>query len=123
VIWRPTMLLLCLIAALAGSPLRQAEAAGDLARSLAELDGGDVIEAIDGGVGDDAGESILTAGGRTSLHPIGLDVPALGDPSCPPAIAGANSPSDGDILAPAHPADPLAAHHARRFSRLQTFRF
>ena len=29
--WRPTMFLLCLIAAMAGSPLRQAEAAGDLA--------------------------------------------------------------------------------------------
>src|SRR5262249_42015003 len=33
-VWRPTMFLLCLIAALAGTPLRQAEAAGDLARSL-----------------------------------------------------------------------------------------
>lgn len=121
--WRPTMFLLCLIAALAGSPLRQAEAAGDLARSLAELDGGDVIETIDGGVGDDAGESILAAGGRTCLHPINLDGPSLGDPPSSPILAGANSPSDVGVLAPAHPTDPLAAHHARRFARLQAFRF
>jgi hypothetical protein len=58
--WRPTMLVLCLIAAMAGTPLRQAEAAGDLARSLAELDDGAVLEEIDGLVGDDAGEAIVS---------------------------------------------------------------
>lgn len=54
---RPTMSLLCLIAALAGAPLRQGEAADDLARSMAEA--GPLVEATDGGVGDDAGLSVL----------------------------------------------------------------
>ncbi|MGO9469930.1 MAG: hypothetical protein ACLQIB_35810 [Isosphaeraceae bacterium] len=60
--WRPTMFLLCLIAALSGTPLRQAEAASDFARSFGELGQGDVIETIDGGVGDDEEASVLKAG-------------------------------------------------------------
>jgi hypothetical protein len=65
---RPTMVLLCLIAALSGTPLRQAEAASDFARSHSELGQGYAIELIDGGVGDDSGETILKAGGDT--HPL-----------------------------------------------------
>ena len=49
--WRLTMLLLCLIAAFSGTPLRQAEAASDFARSRSEL-GQDHVETIDGGVGE-----------------------------------------------------------------------
>jgi hypothetical protein len=62
-VWRLTMFLLCLIAALSGTPLRQAEAASDFARSLGELGQGTIIETIDGGVGDDKEASILRAGG------------------------------------------------------------
>jgi hypothetical protein len=47
------MVLLSLIAALAGTPMRLAEAADDIACSLAELGGGGVVEIPDGGVGDD----------------------------------------------------------------------
>ena len=61
--WRFTMFFSCLIAALAGSPLRQAEAAGDLGLAGRRVVG-DVIETVDGGVGDDAGETTLTASGR-----------------------------------------------------------
>ncbi len=60
--WRLTMFLLCLIAALSGTPLRQAEAASDFARSFGEFGQGDVIETIDGGVGDDEEASVLKAG-------------------------------------------------------------
>jgi len=63
--WRSTMLLLCLIAALSGTPLRQAEAASDFARSRAEL-GQDYVETIDGSVGDDAEVAVLKDGGDTS---------------------------------------------------------
>jgi hypothetical protein len=52
--------LLSLIAALAGTPLREAEAASDLACSLAELGDGDHVEEIDGGVGDDSGATITS---------------------------------------------------------------
>jgi hypothetical protein len=60
------MLLLCLIAAVSGTPLRQVEAAGDFIRSQAEL-GQDHIEMIDGGVGDDAEVAVLKDGGDTSV--------------------------------------------------------
>ncbi|MFO0954755.1 MAG: hypothetical protein U0835_27050 [Isosphaeraceae bacterium] len=52
------LFLLGLTAAAAGTPLRQSEAAADFARSLAEIDDGDVLEEVDGGVGDDAGDTI-----------------------------------------------------------------
>ena len=52
--WRWTMLVMCLIAALSGTPLRQAEAASDLARALADLDASGDVEVPDGGVGDDS---------------------------------------------------------------------
>ena len=53
--------LLSLLAALSGTPLRQAEAASDLARSLAELLPAADLESPDGGVGDDSGVGTLTA--------------------------------------------------------------
>jgi hypothetical protein len=56
------MILLCLIAALSGTPLRHAEAASDFARSRAGL-GQNHVEAIDGGVGDDAEVAVLKDGG------------------------------------------------------------
>jgi hypothetical protein len=116
------MFLLCLIAALAGSPLRQAEAAGDLARSLAELDGGDVIEVIDGGVGDDAGESILTTGGRARAGATS-EPPAIDHGPFPPrASTESLPPGDADSRSP-HPAGPLTSDPARRYAWLQAFRF
>lgn len=87
---RPWMTLLCLIAALSGSPLRQAEAACDLARSLDELAGDHVIETIDGGVGDDSGETVLKAGAEsqpdtmTAGGPPSLLTPVLSPPSLDP---------------------------------------
>ena len=117
--WRFTMLLLCLIAALAGSPLRQAEAAGDLARSLAELDGGDVIEAVDGGVGDDAGETTLTASGRACAGRK-FEAPGIDDGPCP---AYACPSTDGDDTPTHHPARRRPPDPAHPYAWLQSFRF
>src|SRR3954466_10527217 len=49
--------LLSLIAALTGMPLRQAEAAADLSRSLVELLQPANLEIPDGGVGEDSGDT------------------------------------------------------------------
>ncbi len=53
--------MLSLLAALTGTPLRQAEAAADLSRSLAVLFQPANLEPPDGGVGDDSGVVIATA--------------------------------------------------------------
>jgi hypothetical protein len=120
--WRPTMRLLCLIAALAGTPLRQAEAAGDLARSLAELDGGGVVEEIDGGVGDDAGEAIVRASdGPCSSQE--TNAPTPDDwPRITPAAVGS--------LSPRHPTGPgdrptsrTSVDSSRRHAWLHRFLF
>ena len=55
---RRLMFALSLIAILTATPLRLAEAAEDLARSLAELGNGVNLEEVDGGVGDDSGATI-----------------------------------------------------------------
>ncbi len=56
---RRVIFVLSMLAALTGTPLRQAEAWSDLARSLAELDSTDAnLEEVDGGVGDDSGDAI-----------------------------------------------------------------
>jgi hypothetical protein len=87
-----TMLVLCLVAALSGTPLRQAEAAGDLARALGELEQGQVIEIVDGGVGDDTNVSILKAGAIASRQASALLMPADPLPALrkTPALAAQN---------------------------------
>lgn len=50
-----------LLVVLMGTPLRQAEAAYDLSRALAELFQAANIETPDGGVGDDSGVGTLNA--------------------------------------------------------------
>jgi hypothetical protein len=60
-------LLVALIVTLAGTPFRLAEAASDLARSAVESDRSGAIEVIDGGVGDDSGETIRAEVARDSI--------------------------------------------------------
>ena len=55
---RRLMLLLSLIAAFAGTPLRLAEAAEDLERILTDSGVDGEIETTDGGVGDDSGVTV-----------------------------------------------------------------
>ena len=59
--------LLILVAALTGTPLRQAEAAGDLGRSLRELVQPANMEEPDGGVGDDSGVGTLSTSHAIAL--------------------------------------------------------
>jgi hypothetical protein len=119
--WRLVMCVLCLIAALSGTPLRQAEAASDFARSLGELGEGHVIELIDGGVGDDTEASILNAGGdMRSLHAvILLELADL--PFEPPLVAIAPPDDGGRRLAGLSEALPISS--ARRFAWLERFLF
>ena len=70
--WRLTMFFLCLVAALSGTPLRQAEAAADYARTVGECERGEVLHDVDGGVGDDKEASILPASGNTQLLPAAM---------------------------------------------------
>jgi hypothetical protein len=56
------MFAMSLIAALSGTPLRQAEAANDFVRCLTDVAEGQDIDDVDGGVGDDSGATILRAG-------------------------------------------------------------
>ena len=110
------MFLLSLLAALAGTPLRQAEAAGDLARSLAEVGCGDVLEPADGGVGDDAGDT-LKADASPAPHP-----PAASDAL--PAPFTLSTPGPRLVVLP-----PTDCSHAppagspRRHALLQRFLF
>lgn len=59
--------LMTLIAALTGTPLRQAEAADDFCRSMIELLQPANIEIPDGGVGDDSGVGTLSGPHTCSL--------------------------------------------------------
>lgn len=56
-----------LIAALTGTPLRQAEAAADFCRTMFESQQAANIEVPDGGVGDDSGVGTLSGPLSTSL--------------------------------------------------------
>jgi hypothetical protein len=117
--WRLTMYLLCLIAALSGTPLRQAEAANDLARTLGEFGEGRLIEPIDGGVGDDAEASILKAGGDTqSMSTIAFL--AMTDVQCTPLIPRSSLQNVSDRCR-VDPCGWLPASSVRRLAWLQCF--
>jgi hypothetical protein len=108
------MVLLSLIAALAGTPMRLAEAADDIACSLAELGCGDVIEIPDGGVGDDPEAAIRADIGHITAPSADVDgfsgYPIL-DPPVPPHIFR---------LEAGRPTRP-AASLPRRLAMLQCF--
>ena len=82
--------LITLIAALTGAPLRQAEAAGDFCRSVADLFQPSGLETPDGGVGDDSGVGTLSAPHTYGLaDPLASDAPPIllpdsaGSPAAP----------------------------------------
>lgn len=82
---RRWMLMLSLIAALAGTPSRIIEAAYDLAGTMAEMDGGGVIEITDGGVGDDHDAAIHAESAQASwMADVSAPLPSIepwGNPS------------------------------------------
>ena len=113
---------LALLAALSGTPLRQAEAASDFARSAAEWLQAGSVEEPDGGVGDDSGVCA-----RTSDVPREL-ADALGAagsyvltyPPPPPAFQGLTPAEAAEYRARvARPQAPPGSRHAW----LQVFRF
>lgn len=111
------MLFLCLVAALLGTPLRQAEAAEDFARAMAGIDQDHDIESVDGGVGDDPELSITEdPASAIALPDVALLVPAFWDILRPTSEASRLVFVD----APRHHAGDRSA---RRLARLQRFRF
>jgi hypothetical protein len=119
--WPRTMFVLCLLASLSGTPLRQAEAASDFARSIADFgqDGG--VETIDGGIGDDQDVSLLKAGSETqrlaaTLNPTFADAVLL---PLSPVSPLAASLDERRLLPPRFP----AAGSLRQFAWLQCFLF
>jgi hypothetical protein len=119
--WRLTMFLLCLIAALSGTPLRQAEAADDFARTFGECGQGDALQTVDGGVGDDKEVSILKAGGDTRSLPAAtlLATADINFASLIPAsfLAKLGDHRHADV------SSLLPVSSARRFAWLQCFLF
>lgn len=74
---------LSLVVIVSAAPARQVEAAGDLARTMAERDEDHRVEEIDGGVGDD------------SLEATRADAPAASWAEVPLEPLGFNAPSGG----------------------------
>ncbi len=115
--WR-LMFGISLVAILSGSLSRQAEAASDLARTLAELGGDDRVEEVDGGVGDDSLEALeadLAGSGALAAiapEPSGLDAWS-GVPPSEPGRGWTNPP----IIS------RLSTQSSRRQATLQRFLF
>jgi hypothetical protein len=111
-IWR-LMIVLGLLAAIGGTPLRLVEAADDLARALADLDEPDDLEPSDPGVGDDSGVAPWKAGATLPPCPA-----TIGPPS--PLLARASSCLDRLLHAfNAQPSGPAP----RRLAWLQALLF
>jgi hypothetical protein len=120
-VWRLTMFLLCLIAALSGTPLRQAEAANDFVRSFGEIGQGDVLQTVDGGIGDDMELSILKARGDTQSLQATMLL-AMSVVHFTPLIPASFLPKIGD-RGPVDLLGLLPTSSARRFAWLQCFLF
>jgi hypothetical protein len=109
------MLLLSLIAAFCGTPLRLAEASADLARSFAELGDDAGIECIDGGVGDDSDATIRTSVTRLSTSlAYAHDFTAI--------VVVAPSPPADALVGSGEPPDPKPTCLLQRLAWLQCFR-
>lgn len=118
---RSILQILGLLAAFCGTPLRQAEAAGDFARGVAEIMLGQVIEPVDGGVGDDSGVTVAKLGAEPRPN-----APAASSRLRPPSIDRAKAPSlaRGPVVGSAPlPPWPPPAPTLRRLACHQHFRF
>jgi hypothetical protein len=113
---RVWLFLLSLVAALTGTPLRQAEAAHDFACAIADRLGGDDIKEIDGGVGDDYETAVHRApSGARWILSVGEALPA---PLIPrPILRDAFPDLPGDAIGDSPPP------RARRLALLQSFLF
>lgn len=109
--------LFSLLAALTGTPLRHAEAAADLTRTLAESSQAADLEVPDGGVGDDSGVGTLIAPHDLAADSVAGAVLFF----LPPPAPFVTSPTadDGLWVRVWWPQSPPT----QRFAWLQTFRF
>jgi hypothetical protein len=113
---RVSLFLLSLVAALTGTPLRQAEAAHDFVSAVADRLGGDDIKEIDGGVGDDSETAVHKApSDARRILSIGEALPA---PLIPrPILRDAFPKLSRDAIGDSPPP------RARRLALLQSFLF
>jgi hypothetical protein len=88
---------LCLVAAVSGAFLRQAEAAADIASALAELGDGGSAEEPDGGVGDEPESGLPRAGFCSLIRP--LDASDLSGANGLVARASAHRPLQAESMA------------------------
>lgn len=106
-----------LLAALTGTPLRHAEAADDLARSLAESVYNANLEVPDGGVGDDSGDVTLTTPHSPAAEPVApVDLAFLPPSPIPVPTSAAEEGLWERVWWPQSPP-------TLRFAWLQVFRF
>ncbi|WP_435021035.1 hypothetical protein TA3x_002151 [Tundrisphaera sp. TA3] len=108
---------IALLVAITGTPLRQAEAASDLSRSLAGLFEPADVEPLDGAVGDDSGDGTLTA----SHGPQADAPPVAGLSFLPPPSSTVRTPAAEEGLW--ERAWWPQAPPRRRHAWLQVFRF
>jgi hypothetical protein len=118
---RRSLALLCLVAALAAPLLCQADAADELARSLAEL----VVPGVIEPTGADGCAGLCQASMKAEAHPgVGLDT----SPEAPPGAILAAIVPPAPSRRPDGPRAPGSAawpsdHAPRRQARLQVFLF
>ena len=119
--WR-LMFSLSLVAILSATPARQAEAASDFARSMAEVGEGNRVEEVDGGVGDDSVEALKAdAPGMTAHPPVARWSNTLGLANRPGVLDRGGS---GDAKLRASTTTPWhSSRSARRQAWLGRFRF
>ncbi len=107
-------LLLGLILAFSGTPFRLAEAASDFARSASGADEAGSIAEVDGGVGDDSGETVRA---HLASPPIAEAPDGLPTWLAPAAPEPVSLQPRADLTAPRPPGPPGLRLHAliRRF--------
>jgi hypothetical protein len=115
------MSLLCLIAALSGTPLRQSETAADYARTVGECGQGDVLHDVDRGVGDDK-EVYIVKAGCDMLVLTATILSAMSDVDCISSRSVSSLPNVGEHRQ-AHLSGSLPANSDRRFASVQCFLF
>jgi hypothetical protein len=115
--FRRLMLLVSLLAAMAATPLRQAEAASDMARGVAEGDEDHSVEPLDGGVGDDS-DATIRADDPADSVPVARESTHFAAACFVPESSSLRLVSLVSIQPPRSPGPS-----ARRLAILQKFRF